>query len=185
MSSHTTALLKFWIQPAASTRTLLAADAGHGPAVIMAACFGSVQSARLYVVAEQPSLMTFLYGALCGILGLFLFGLFFRVSGRLFKVEPKPKAVRTSLGLGLLPWTLAFLALIYMVQSSEDAAALAKLYPLFFVFFLYGYTLLILSLSVSLGLGLWKTFVCIAVTFIGSLFPLTLIAQLIFGTPAA
>jgi hypothetical protein len=184
MSSSANALLSFWFKPRASMRALIEADAGHTAALTIGATFGAVQSARLYLVAQNPSALTFLYGALCGVFGLYLFGAFFRVSGRAFKGNPKPKSVRTSLGLGLLPWTLLFALTFWLMRAGQDAATIAKLYPLFFVLFLYGYIVLLLSLSVSLGLSLWKTFFCIAVTFIGSLFPLTLLAQLVFATPA-
>lgn len=181
MATHLSPLLTFWLKPAASTRTLLASGSGHIWALLIAVGFGAVQSGSVYLRSESPSPFIFVWGALAGGIGLYLFGLFFRVVGRLFKGDPKPREVRTALGLSLLPWTLLFGWLFWLTQNGQDATVIAKYYPLFFILFLYGYTVLLLSLSVALGLSLWRTFFCIVLTCLGSLFPLTLIAQLIFG----
>jgi len=185
MSAQTSPLITFWFQPASSTRALIESGRGHSAALGIAALFGAVQSGTAYLRAEQPSAAIFVYGALAGVVVLYFLSFFFRVSGKLFKGDPKPENVRRSIGLGLLPWTLVFAFVFGYTFQGGDPNLLAKWFPALFVPFLYGYTLLLLSLSVSLGLNLWKTFFCIALTFIGSLFPLTLIAQLILGTPGA
>lgn len=158
---------------------------GHTAALVVAALFGAVQSGMVYLRAEAPNPVTFLWGALAGVVVLYFLGLFFRVTGKLFKADPQPRQVRTALGLSLLPWTLIFTFVFVFSLNGGDPNVLAKWFPALFVPFLYGYTVLLLSLSAALGLNLWKTFFCVAVTFIGSLFPLTLVAQLIFGTPGA
>jgi hypothetical protein len=59
--------------------------------------------------------------------------------------------------------------------------------PVFFCVFFYGYVIILLSLSAALRLSVLKTFFCLAVTIIVSLFPLTLCAQLLvtlFGSAA-
>ena len=78
-----------------------------------------------------------------------------------------------------MPWLLLFLGLIFVLGRNADAEALASFYWLFFLGFLYGYVILLLSLAAALRLSVLKTFLCLIVTFLVSLFPLTLFVQLI------
>jgi hypothetical protein len=53
--------------------------------------------------------------------------------------------------------------------------------------FVYGYVIILLSLSAALRMSVLKTFLCLVVTIIVSLFPLTLLAQFLvklFGSAA-
>lgn len=164
-------------------RALLDNDRGQGAAWLIAAVFGLVQSMRVYLASEAPVLSTLLLGAVAGLAGLVLFGWLLRNFSRWFGGQSTLKAARTGLGLGLLPWTLLFAALIPILQSSEDGAAIAQYFLLFFLFFIYGYFVLLMSLSEALNLSVLKTFLCLVVTIIVSLFPLTLLMQIFVGAP--
>lgn len=179
--------LTLWYKPASTLRDLLAARRGHAAALLVAAVFGAVQSGRFYLASEDASAGFFLVGALCGLFGLYLFGWLLRNFGRWFGADAARRDLRTALGLGLLPWTLLFAALIPVLNASEDAATVAALYPIFFVGLIYGYVILLLSLSGALKVSVLKTFLCLVVTVLVSLFPLTLLAQLfvnMFGSAA-
>lgn len=161
-------------------RGLLDQSKGHAAAVTIAASFGVVQSGRFFLATEAASVGILICGAVAGIFGLYLFAWLSRNFGRWFgAVDPKQRDLRTAIGLGLLPWTLLFAALMPLLSSGEEPEAIAGLYPVFFVFLIYGYTILLLSLSAALRISVLKTFLCLAVTVLVSLFPLTLVAQLL------
>jgi hypothetical protein len=174
--------LMLWYKPSSSMRGLLDESKGHLAAVIIAAVFGVVQGGRFFLAAEAASVGILLGGAIAGFTGLYLFGWLLRNFGRWFgAVDPKQRDLRTAIGLSLLPWTLLFAALIPLLSSGEGAEAISGFYPVFFVFLIYGYVILLLSLTAALGISVLKTFLCLVVTFLVSFFPLTLLAQILVG----
>lgn len=168
-------------------RTLLDAGQGHSAAVLVAAFFGAVQSGRYAIERAESGPLPFIFGALAGLCGLYLFGWLSRNFGRWFGAETTPRDARTALGLGLLPWTLLSMLLSFLLVTAVDAELIDSGMPVLFAVFFYGYVIILLTLSAALRLSVLKTFLCLAVTIIVSLFPLTLLAQLlvnIFGTAA-
>ncbi len=170
----------FWYRPSASIRALVADHRGHGFAVVLAGVFGAIQGWRIHSSGDG-NLGAILLAAFLGIFALYLFGWLVRNFGRWFKAEAEVRAVRTALGMSLLPWALSFGFLVVAILADSSGEQLAKFYPLFFAGFLYGYVLILLSISAVLGISVWRGFFCLIITFLVSLFPLTLIAQLISG----
>ena len=118
---------------------------------------------------------------------MYLFGWLARNFGRWFGADTTQKETRTALGFGLLPWTLLSVVLSFMLAVQVDAEQIVRYAPFFFVIFVYGYVIILLSLSAALRLSVFKTFLCLVVTVLVSLFPLTLLAQLLaklFAGPA-
>lgn len=153
---------------------------GHRFALAVALCFGFVQAGRFSIANPQAGAAHYthyIWGAVGGFAGLYLFAWLLRNFGRWFGGQASLREVRTALGWGLLPWTLLFLALIFVLKKTPDASALVDYYWLFFLGFLYGYVILLLSLSAVLRISALKTFLCFIVTFLFSLFPLTLLIQ--------
>jgi hypothetical protein len=180
-------LLTLWYKPASSMRAILDAGQRHGSAVMIAAFFGAVQSGRFSMEQAESGPLPVVCGGLAGVCGLYLFGWLTRNFGRWFGAEATQQDTRTALGLGLLPWTLLFMVLSFVVGAETDAESVASYYPLFFIVFLYGYVIILLSLSAALRMSVLKTFLCLVVTVLVSLFPLTLLAQFLanlFGTAA-
>ena len=168
-------------------RALLDAGQGHSAAVMIAAFFGAVQSGRSSLEQADVGPMPFVFGALAGLCGLYLFGWLTRNFGRWFGADTTQRDARTALGLGLLPWTLLSMVLSFMLGAEVNPEVIVNYALVFFCVFFYGYVIILLGLSAALRLSVLKTFLCLAVTIIVSLFPLTLLAQLLvnlFG-PAA
>ena len=172
-------LLTLWYKPASSMRALLDAGQGHSAAVMIAAFFGAVQSGRLSLAHAESGPLPFVVGGFAGLCGLYLFGWLTRNFGRWFGAESTQRDVRTALGLGLLPWTLLSMVLSLMLGTEVNPEMIVSFAPVFFCVFFYGYVIILLSLSAALRLSVLKTFLCLVVTIIVSLFPLTLCAQLL------
>lgn len=160
-------------------RGLAESGRGHGLALVVAALFGFVQATPLFLAETGGGTQYFLGGAAFGLFGLYLFGWLLRNFGRWFGGQAAVREVRTSLGLSLMPWLVLF-AVLFWLRQSVGPEALASFYWVFFLGFLYGYTIILLSLAAALRLSVLKTFLCLIVTFIVSLFPLTLALQLMF-----
>ena len=168
-------------------RALLDAGQGHSAAVMVAAFFGAVQGGRYAIERAEPGPLPFVFGGLAGLCGLYLFGWLSRNFGRWFGAETTPNDARTALGLGLLPWTLLSMLLSFLLVTEVDPELIDSCMPVLFAVFFYGYVIILISLSAALRLSVLKTFFCLAVTIIVSLFPLTLCAQLLvtlFGSAA-
>ncbi len=172
-------LLTLWYKPATSMRALLDAGQGHSAALMIAAFFGAVQSIPFSLQQESSGPLFYLIGAAIGLSGLYLFGWLTRNFGRWFGAETAQLDVRIALGLSLLPWTLLFLPLPFIRGAEIDAATLKLCFAVFFIGIVYGYVIILLSLSAALRLSALKTFLCLVVTVLVSLFPLTLLAQLL------
>jgi hypothetical protein len=69
--------------------------------------------------------------------------------------------------------------LSFMVGAEMAPEVIVSYAPVFFVVFVYGYVIILLALSAALRLSALKTFLCLVVTVLVSLFPLTLFAQLL------
>lgn len=159
---------------------LIEAKRGHGAAMIVSTLFGVAQIWPM-AVAEPARQQINLYatGASTGLFAFFLFGWLLRNFGRWFGGQAEVREVRTAFGLGLLPWFVLFVILGAVIQGSADSPEIAGFFWVFFVGLIYGYTILLLSLSAALRLSVWKAFFCLVVTIIVSIFPLTLILQLL------
>lgn len=179
--------LRLWYKPGSSMRVLLDAGQGHAAALMIAAFFGAVQSGRFTLEQAESGPLPVVCGGVAGVFGLYLFGWLARNFGRWFGAEATQRESRTALGLGLLPWTLMTMVLSFMVGAQMDPEVIVSYAPLFFVVFVYGYVIILLSLSAALRLSVLKTFLCLVVTAVVSLFPLTLLAQFLanlFGAAA-
>ena len=145
----------------------------------IAACFGLVQAWPSYAAREASGPGLLLLGAAAALAGLFLFSWLLRNFSRWFGATSRLAEVRTALGWGLLPWTLLFGLLLAFISAQDDDAR--QLFPLFFGALLYGFIILLLTLATALRLSLLKTFFCLLITFLVSIFPLTFIIQFVLG----
>ncbi len=174
-------LLTFLYRPAHSMRQLLDSRRGHGVALFVAATFGIIQFGRLLQIKSKPEELL-LHLALCGICGialLFLFGWLIGNFGRWFDAKTEQRRVRTALGLGILPWTVLFTVLFIMIHYGLNPELIeTKYFPFVLGVFVYGFCILLLSLTAALRLSVIKTFLCIVVTILFSIFPLTFLAQI-------
>jgi len=169
-------------RPKQTVRGLLDELRGHESALALAAVFGALQVVTRLPAEDAGSPWLLLGGsALLGVAALFLFGWLLRNFGRWFGGETSLVETRTALGLGLFPWVLVFAAFALALSVSGDIETLSGFFPIFFAGFIYGFIILLLSVSAALRLGVLKSFLCLTVTFLVSLFPLTLVAQLIIG----
>lgn len=180
--AHTASCL--WYKPRQTMQGLIEKGRGHGAALAVAGAFGMVQAAPVYLMPDSRGLPLLFLGALCGLIGLYLFAWLLRNFGRWFGGQGALREVRTALGGSLLPWLVLFAVLFGLLQA-YDRESVAQYYWIFFLGFLYGYVVILLSLSTALRLTVLKTFLCLIVTGLVSLFPLTLILQLLIGEPPA
>jgi uncharacterized membrane protein YdcZ (DUF606 family) len=77
-----------------------------------------------------------------------------------------------------MPWLLCFLVL-FLFRQNFGSSAVGQYFWLFFIPLVYGYIVLILSLTAALRLAPLKTFLCLVLTIIFSLFPLILLFQVL------
>ena len=150
-------------------------------ALLVVAFFGIVQSQRLVFLRGGSTVLHLLAGGFAGIIGLYFFGWLVRNFGRWFGAEAAQRDVRIALGLGILPWTLTFTTIVVLLALGIRGQVIAGYAPVVSVIFVYSCIILLLSLSVALQLSIIKTFLCMVVTALFSVFPLTLLAQLLFG----
>jgi hypothetical protein len=177
-------LLTLWYQPGQTVRRLAAAAHGHAGALIVAASFGLVQAGRVAARDPERGWEMLGLGLVAGLAGLYLFAWLMRNFSRWFGGKASLRDVRTALGWGLLPWTLLFLALAAILSGSAVPEGLANYYGLFFAGFVYGYAILLLSLAAGLGLSTLRAFFVFVITALVSLFPLTLLLQMLGALPA-
>jgi hypothetical protein len=171
-----------WYKPRQAMQGLIEAGRGHGAGLAVAAGFGAVQALPVYLMPDTEGPLVLLLGALAGVGGLYLFAWLLRNFGRWFGGQASLRAVRTALGCSLLPWLVLFAVLFGALQGYERETV-AQYYWIFFLGFLYGYVVVLLGLSAALQLSVVKTFLCLIVTALVSLFPLTFALQVLIGTP--
>ncbi|MEO0509946.1 MAG: hypothetical protein AAF065_08820 [Verrucomicrobiota bacterium] len=172
-----TPMLTLWYKPSQTLQGLITSGGGQTTAVVVAGLFGMVQALPSF--SAGGGLIPLFGGLFTGVLVLYLFGWLLRNFGRWFGSEAALADVRMSFGWGLLPWTVSFGFLFFFLASVGGDAR--QTFPLFFIVLVYGFVVLLLSLSASLGISFIKTFLCFVLTFLVTVFPLTLIAQLFFG----
>jgi len=173
-------LVTFWYNPAHSIRQLLVSKKGHTLALVVVALFGMVQLNRLFPVTSEASLLLSILHGFIGIACLFLISWLMRNFGRWFGADVRQRDVRTALGLGILPWTLLFVVLGLLLAAGVGPDVIAARYSfIVLIALVYGFYVLLFSLSAALGLGIIKTFACLSIAVMVSLFPLTFLAQLL------
>ena len=174
--------ISLWYKPKQTMQGLIDSGRGHGAALAVAVGFGVVQAAPVFLMRDSRGLLVLVLGAFAGVVGLYLFAWLLRNFGRWFGGQGTLREVRTALGYSLLPW-LALFAILFGLLQAYDRELVAQYYWIFFLGFLYGYVVLLLGLSAALRLSVVKTFLCLIVTGLVSLFPITLLLQLLTGGP--
>lgn len=147
--------------------------------MVVSTLFGVAQIWPMAVAEPARQINLYATGASAGLFAFFLFGWLLRNFGRWFGGQAEVREVRTAFGLGLLPWLVLFVILGAAIRGAGDSPELAGFFWVFFLGLVYGYAVLLLSLSTALRLSVWKTFFCLVVTAIVSIFPLTLILQIL------
>lgn len=172
----------FWYKPKQTMQGLIESGRGHGAALAVAIAFGLVQAVPFYLMPDSRGVPVLALGAFAGLVGLYFFAWLLRNFGRWFGGQASLREVRTALGCSLLPWLVLFAVLFGLLQAL-DRQLVAQYYWIFFLGFLYGYVVILLGLSAALRLSVVKTFLCLIVTGLVSLFPLTLLLQILTGGP--
>ena len=137
-----------------------------------------IQALPVYSSEASLRLSAFLIGASLGFFGLYFFAWLLRNFGRWFGAQASLREVRTGLGLGLMPWLLCF-SVLFLLRQNFGSSVVGQYFWLFFIPLVYGYIVVILSLTAALRLTPLKTFLCLVLTIIFSLFPLTLLFQVL------
>lgn len=182
-TSQPHALFTLWYKPRQTLQGLIASGKGRLGAILIASLLGFVQAWPSFVSRPSYEPVLLIGAMLAGIAGLYLFSWLLRNFGRWFGAEAELADVRTALGWGVLPWTMLFAVLIVFITLRSAEAE--KIYALFFLVLVYGFVILLSSLSAALRITYLKTFLCMVITFLVSVFPLTLIMQVMFGVPGA
>lgn len=175
--------LTIWYRPANTVREVIAAGKGHGLAVAIAAIFGVLQIDSVYRALEAESFGPFaLAGAVGGVLVLYFMALLMRNFARWFGGGADLKAVRTALGLSLMPWTLLW-GIVFVVaqQSGGDPESVQQLYPIVAGLFIYGYVIMLLASSAALNLSALRAFGCLVLSAVVAFFILNMLAMVIMG----
>ena len=173
--------LSLWYNPGRFLQGLIQNGEGQLGAIVIATSFGVVQSFAHFRVVEDPSPNILIAGAVLGLVLLYLIAWLMRNFGRWFGAQAKISELRLAFGWGLFPWLIAFSLLGWLSERVVNPADIEGVYPYFFAFFVYGYIILLLCIRSALGISFLKSFLCLIVTTLVSLFPLTLIAQILLG----
>jgi hypothetical protein len=168
----------FWYKPGKTMQGLIENGCGHRAALSVATASGMMQALPVYSTKGSMGVSVFLIAAALGFFGLYFFAWLLRNFGRWLGAQASLREVRTGLGLALMPWLLCFLVL-FLFRQNFGASAVGQYFWLFFIPFVYGYIVVILSLAAALRLTPLKTFLCLVITVIFSLFPLTLLFQVL------
>lgn len=182
-SNSSSPLVTLWYKPGGTLQGLIANGKGRTAALVIAGLFGLVQVWPAYFSRESSSAGLLLVGVFGGAGGLFFFSCLLRNFSRWFGGKATLADVRTALGWGLLPWSVLFGLLLVLITATGGEAG--QLFPLFFTAILYGFVIMLTALSVALQLPLMKTFLCLVLTFLVSIFPLTFMVQLLTGAPVS
>ena len=180
-------ILKLWYKPFGSMQGLIASGKKDGysymqsqrVALMVAACFGVIQSLPLISPQSRSYFWLLPIAALFGVAGVYWLAWLVRNFGRWFGAAANLRDLRMALGLGLMPWTAVFCLLFLFIQSAEQVESVQGLFPLFFAGFIYGFVILLLCLRAVLEVSVVKTFMCIMIAFAVSLFPFTFIMQVL------
>lgn len=167
-----------WYKPGKTMQGLIENGRGHRAALSVATISGMIQALPVYSSKGSMGISVFLIAAALGFFGLYVFACLLRNFGRWLGAKASLREVRTGLGLALMPWLLCFLVL-FLFRQNFGSSAVGQYFWLFFIPFVYGYIVVILSLAAALRLTPLKTFLCLAMTVIFSLFPLTLLFQVL------
>ena len=167
-----------WYKPRKTMQGLIENGRGHHTALCVATASGIMQALPVYSSDESMGVSVFLIGAVIGFFGLYFFAWLLRNFGRWFGAQANLREVRTGLGLALMPWVLCF-SILFLFGQNFDSHVVGQYFWLFFILLVYGYIVLILSLTAVLRLTPLKTFLCLVITIIFSLFPLILLFQLL------
>lgn len=165
---------------------LIAAGKGHGAAVYIAALFGVMNMGPIYVRSGETSFGRFaLMGAVAGVVALYLVAMLARNFSRWFGGRASLKAVRTALGISLIPLTLLS-AILFLVSAMQiDASVVRQWMPLLLGWFLYSYVIVLLSMAAGLGLSVLKTFLCLLLAAVVTTGIMTLLLSLLGVQPPA
>ena len=180
-------IFKFWYKPFTTMQGLIASGRKDGyihkqaqrVSVVIAACFGVIQSLPLISPQSGSYFWLLPLAALFGVAGVYWIALLVRNFGRWFGATADLRDLRMALGLGLMPWTAVFCLLFIFIQSSQQVESVQGFFPLFFAGFIYGFVILLLCLRAALDLSVVKTFMCIMIAFAVSIFPFTFITQVL------
>ena len=180
-------LLKLWYKPFVSMQGLIASGRKDGyihkqaqrVSVVIAACFGVIQSLPLISPQSGSYFWLLPLAALSGVVGVYWIAWLVRNFGRWFGAAADLRDLRTALGLGLMPWSAVFCLLYLFIQSSRQVESVQGFFPLFFAGFIYGFVILLLCLRAALEVSVVKTFMCIMIAFAVSIFPFTFIIQVL------
>lgn len=181
-SNSSSPWLTLWYKPGRTLQGLIDSGKGQREALGFSLFFGLVNVWPAYSAKQDASAGVLLAGGLAGVAGLFFFSWLLRNFSRWFGGASSLAEVRTALGWGLLPWALTLGILLLGITAMS--AAPGQMFPLFFIGLVYGFVILLSALSAALRLSLMKTFFCLLLAFLVSIFPLTLILQLLFGPTA-
>ena len=181
-SSTPNPLITLWYKPGRTLQGLIASGKGRTEALCIAGLFGLVQVWPAYAAQAGASFGVLLLGGLGAVAGLYLFSWLLRNFGLWFGGEATLAEVRTALGWGLLPWSLSFGLLLALITATDADAR--QMFPLFFAAILYGFVILLSALSTGLRLSPMKAFFCLLLTFLVSIFPITLVLQQCSNTSA-
>ncbi|MGB0415840.1 MAG: hypothetical protein ACPGKS_03220 [Coraliomargarita sp.] len=173
-------LLRFWYKPGTTMQALIAADKGHGVAVLVAAFFGVFQMGPIFARSGAEGFGPFaLAGSVAGVTCLYFMALLARNFSRWFGGSAELRKVRIALGISLAPWTLVFAGLFVVLLGAADAESAAAVFPLFAVGFIYGWVIVLLSMSAALGITPLRTFGVLALTFVVAFFFISFVAQIV------
>lgn len=140
----------------------------------MVQSFPFVLQHNLFGIDSVP--LEVLLGGLIGMAVFYLFSLAIRVFSRWFGADTELVHIQTALGLGLLPWTLLFIALYILVSLAPSVVPY-----LFLLGLIYGFTILLIALNKVLKISVLKTYLTFFISVAAVFFPLLMCLKFFLG----
>ena len=181
--------LQIFYKPGSCIENLMNSERAHSIAQLVVFLFSAIQSlpywmAQVVGTENVPASNTIPFkviaGGLIGLGVFYLFAFFLRNFGRWFGAQASVKAIRTGLGIALIPWTVLF-ALFFLALGAFGPKGVFQQFPLFFMGFIYGFTIVMIAMSKVFKVGALKSFLILLFTFFVTLWPMNQIFKMVLS----
>ena len=181
--------LKIFYKPGICIQEAIENERSHSFAILVVFLFSAIQSLPYWmsqmigsetVPANNTIPFKVIAGGVIGLGIFYLFAFFLRNFGRWFGAQASLNAIRVGLGIGLIPWTLLF-AIFFLAMGALGPKLVLQQFPLFFIGFVYGFTILLIALSKVFNVGTLKSFFILIFTFFVTLWPMNQIFKMLLA----
>ena len=180
---------QIFYKPSTCTLNAIKNEKAHAFSLLVVFLFSAIQSlpywmSQMMESETMPADNTIPFKVLAGgVIGMgifYLFSFFLRNFGRWFGAQASLQAIRTGLGISLIPWTVLF-SLFFLALGALGPKAVMQQFPLFFLGFIYGFTIILIAMSKVFNVSAFKTFLILLFTFFVTLWPINQVFKMLLS----